>query len=344
MKKYIIILLMIIVLLSLTACGEKDAENSQISANSASQGEGGYSDIQAETLQLWNMEEDLLFRCMGLQFYQGEPVQLWGLSHSAEDAEGTEKAEGIDIYLYRSDGSRELLYQNLPKGESYHLSTGLLDGEGAFYCVRPDTIIKLDGEGKEVYRTSVINATGGTAHDVCSLPDGSLAVMVFENETGNTRLWKMDGETGRFAEKDMGLGIETLSYIAAGETGVYLLDKDGIWAVNETDGSKRAVLPFAGTTYVAGISSAKNSYKTAEDFRVQEDGTVEILWLENAAGILETLKPNRIEERTVLVLRAVELGNNVLKKKIMEFNSISESYYIVVEECGEGTEPNDFIT
>lgn len=60
---------------------------------------------------------------IGMQFYQGEPVQLWGIS--------VIRGMSIvrDIYVYRQDGSREVMLQEMAP-HSYH---GYLDQEGSLY-------------------------------------------------------------------------------------------------------------------------------------------------------------------------------------------------------------------
>lgn len=90
-----------------------------------------YIDLLSETEPLYDignavMESDGKFRAprsLGVQFYKGEPVQLWAL----QDRE----SGSVDIYLYRQDGSRDLLFDHM--SEDSFFGQGYLDEKRNYY-------------------------------------------------------------------------------------------------------------------------------------------------------------------------------------------------------------------
>ena len=80
-----------------------------------------YYDIvsDVESLFVQDRSKELPGMLLGMQYYQGEPVQLW-----------SDWMEGDAVYLTRTDGSREELLM-IPKAKSMHC---YLDKEGNVYC------------------------------------------------------------------------------------------------------------------------------------------------------------------------------------------------------------------
>ena len=306
-------------------------------------------DITSRTQQLWDLEEGPYLRCMGLQFYQGEPAALWGSSHTGGNLviDETGVHDGTDIYLYRADGSRELLFENLgyDSPDLYYNFDAVLGEDGSLYISTPEEIIRIDKNGNKKFCSSLLDSVNGNREDICLLPDGRIIVEALNSDTSETRLWEMDAETGVFAEKDLGVVIKSLSYIAPNGGNICLLDKDGFHTVDETDGNTSFLLSFTGTSYVLNLmgNSSKGS-GSLKDFRINADGTFDILWQNQGDGFLETLSPVSGENRTILVLRAVSLGNSPLKQSIAEFNASSQEYYVMLEECPDNADPKDFIT
>lgn len=97
----------------------------------AGQAGQGYFDIVSETEALADVlgeyEEKLGGKrqagFLGAQFYQGEPIQIWGIV----------LGDRADVWMYHGDGSRELLLEGmLPKKAAF--GRGYLDAEGNLYC------------------------------------------------------------------------------------------------------------------------------------------------------------------------------------------------------------------
>lgn len=151
MKKLYSIITSIILLLSLAACsGQKDSDEStgkgiQAGMDDLSADRTEYYDIVAEQEPIFQWEPDEEGSplstsienhgfLIGMQFYQGEPVQLWSVSN---------EWFGDDICLYRQDGSREVLLQGIaPPPYCY----GYMDQEGNFYlCINSTKRERSDG-------------------------------------------------------------------------------------------------------------------------------------------------------------------------------------------------------
>ena len=131
MKKIVIILANFIVCIFLTACGDKAeqegpwigmAPGSDLNAVTE---RTEYYDLIVETEELfdlgvWEKNPEgeyrlsdvkrglTVYTLLGTQFAMGEPVQLWS----------EVSPSGVNIYLYRTDGSRELLLQGF---SGYHI-------------------------------------------------------------------------------------------------------------------------------------------------------------------------------------------------------------------------------
>lgn len=104
---------------------------------------------------------------LGLQFLQGEPVML---VENRIDFDAPS-----DIYLCRTDGSRELLVQGAVRENVS--SSWYIDREKAVYRVDwgaelnfTSIIVKYDSKGGEIYRTDL----GADLADICQAADGSI--------------------------------------------------------------------------------------------------------------------------------------------------------------------------
>ena len=131
-----------------------------------------YYDIESDvdTVFMQDRSREPKGMVLGMQYYQGEPVQL-----------RSDWMEGDKVYLARTDGSREDLME-IPHAKSMHC---YLDREGNVYCwekavgIVPDTdpvVWMYDSSGREVCRVNLEKGTvpqdsapaaGGRDRDTC---------------------------------------------------------------------------------------------------------------------------------------------------------------------------------
>lgn len=180
--------------------------------------------------------------------------------------------------------------------------------------------------------------TGGRVTDICELEEGRLLLLVEANRS--YQLAELDSVTGAVTKID-GVALESgVQYISASEKGLKLLDSSGFWHVDLRKGVWELELPFAGTSY------------TLQDGRAVSDFWVDgnhagIIW---DTGVEEKLsRVNAGEDREIIIVRndnfASNSGSNKwLKSQVHRFNQSSDTYYAVLEECGEGTDIVDFRT
>ena len=285
-----------------------------------------YYDIVSETDSLFAADRsgELKGVLLGMQYYQGEPVQLW-----------SDWMEGDGVYLSRTNGSREDLME-IPRAKSMHC---YLDRDGNAYCwerfvgtvpgIEP-VVWMYDSSGQEVCRVSLEKGT--IPQDICQMEDGRILLMLREGETGALVLAEFDAGKGALSRLDqVQLGKSWVSgYIAPGKEGLAFLEQEGVSKVSPEDGKREASQSFQGGSYVLGMNTRGMEL---EDFLVAEDGSVEILWAsrENGRGILEKLQMRELE-KTVLVMQTTYAGDiQWVKEKIMDFNLQNESYHLVLQ-------------
>ena len=293
-----------------------------------------YFDLQVEQKPFYDVagnNGDVYTRFLGMQFYQGEPVQLWVVY----DGVGS-----MDAYLYRMDGSRELIMEDIP--EEYRRGSGFLDRDGNYYYWNLNQeFIKVDSSGKQLFSRSVSEFGIFSIEKLCQLEDGRLYGKCSENDNGSETYWmyEVDPNKGEFTKVNSAVsGMSYETYVAAGDGCLLCLTEEGVRKIDPEKGTEEEIWSFAGTSYGR---NHRNSYRIW-DFRICEDGSLELLEAESAAlskgadGVVETLQKIAIgEEREILVLRGTYLVEDVwLKECIRSFNEQNEGWYVIVEECG----------
>ena len=297
-----------------------------------------YYDIvsDVDSLFVQDRSKELPGMLLGMQYYQGEPVQLW-----------SDWMEGDAVYLIRTDGSREDLME-IPKAKSMHC---YLDEEGNAYCwdwfvgtvpgIEP-VVWMYDSSGQEVCRVSLEKGT--IPQDICQMEDGRILLILRERETGALVLAEFDAGKGALSRLDqVQLGKNWVSgYIASEKEGMAFLEQEGVSEVSLEDGKRRAYQSFQGGSYILGMNTKGMEL---EDFRVAEDGSVEILWAsrENGRGVLEKLQMKE-PDKTVLVIQTTNGGDiQWVKEKIRDFNLQNESYHLVLQCANVGQETEDLM-
>lgn len=208
-------------------------------------GEIEYYDILSEVDSLFAAErsEELTGVLLGMQYYQGEPVQLW-----------SDWMEGDMVYLSKTDGSREDLME-IPHAKSMHC---YLDQDGNAYCwewfvgTGPDidpVVWKYDTSGQEVCRVSLDE--GVIPKDICQTKDGRILLLLREEGTGALVPAEFEAEKGIVSKLDhVLLGRSWVSgYIASGTEGLAFLEqggREGISEISLEDGKKKEIQSFQG--------------------------------------------------------------------------------------------------
>lgn len=381
MKKYVLLVLSGILLLCfvLTACGgKKDTSDGSVWRGMAPGDDltalaerTEYYDFRTEAeslfdLGLWEQNDQeqgvqatiaggrTFYLPLCTQFWKGEPVQLWAEVSQA----------GVNVRLYRVDGSDELLLQNAP--DKYCLYNRFsdkfewyIDKEGDFYCYRTkyiyskDTgdvslpqviIVRLLSSGELFYEETW--EPGVSIKDFCQTEDGRVYLLLQEAEEEQLRLAELDPSTGGIvSESETELPFQRSFPAVLGSKGdspvvLGYCNEDRnlrVVAVDETEGGAVPVLYFAGTSYGRHVDL------TLQDFRMPENGRVEILQSDSDGVdcLLEKLQMEKVK-RIPIVVRAGALVFDDFKKTIVLFNQENSSYHVVLEECVNRENLEDF--
>lgn len=222
MKKFTIMLQLLLSCTLLVACGDgAEQEGPWIgiapgSDLTAVTERTEYYDLIVETeeifgLGLWekNLEEYYagdpemfgitVYNLLGTQFAMGEPAQLW--------SEVT--PTGVNICLYRTDGSRELLVEGISDHDHAFVDgryEGYVDKDKNCYFYRTNPF-KIDGEYKymgivtkilpngEIQYEISIDA-GTMLEDICQTEDGRIYLLMADYGTRRETLEELNPNTG----------------------------------------------------------------------------------------------------------------------------------------------------
>lgn len=290
------------------------------------------------------------YRHLGTQFLMGEPVQLRAVV----------SFDKADIYLCHKDGNSERVLQDVPGSfiGSFPRCQWYLDREENFYCIRKSyyivgadnankstrqdaTITKLLPSGEILYETPL--PTDINIGDILQTEDGRVYVLLQDELDYTQILAEIDPATGKLLE---GSRMETDydSYVYLGSAGSSLTvtgygrnsDRE-IMKASLTDKSYDPILYFNGTSY------GWHNDREMGDFRVMEDGSIELLWTESdgSGSFLERLRMEKVE-KIPLVCRGPISGNSWLGEQIARFNRENSDYHIVLEDCGMDNDIQDF--
>ena len=288
---------------------------------------------------------------LGTQFYLGEPVQLWA----------TVRPDTSEVYLYRKDGTGELLLSGIPSrytkpGAEYQW---YLDQEGNLYYsrmanysaysrdeVRKDyeedtSFVKFLASGEVLFEYML--EPGVIVEDICQLDDGRVYLQIKDSVERTRYYGEVDPATGdirpvgqseMFYELVPKLGTAGSSVAAVGNSSLSM-SREFVRMDFSGEGSS-TLLSLVGTSY------AWHEKLSLEDFRVLEDGGIELLWtdLNGVGGLLERLEMVRVE-KTPIVLRGVFQGDAWIAERVALFNRQSSDYHVVIEDCGNN-DPDDF--
>lgn len=368
MKKYILSTMLLSVCAFLSACGTEAApENAWKGVGpgadlTALTERTEYYDIAVETEQLFdlglweqNPEEfstaflvggGILYVPLGTQFAAGEPAQIWSeLSYGS-----------ADVYLYRTDGSRELLLEGISpeyaSSESHYRCYA--DQEGNCYFYRTDfsnadgeykyigTLVKMLPSGEVLYESKL--EPGYILDSPCQSEDGKIYLQLNRQDDSKLLLEELDPGTGQVIpqsrmEPDLwaaNLGIAGNDLMLAG----YGSRTNGrvIVKADMSDGTMSDFLFLSGTSY------GWHGDLSLRAFRVLEDNSMELLWTDqNGLGcFLERLRMEKVEKTPIVCRGSFHTDDSWLKDQISRFNQTNDSYQVVLEDCGFDNDIEDF--
>ncbi|MDE6065110.1 MAG: extracellular solute-binding protein [Lachnospiraceae bacterium] len=357
MKKFYFLLLMMWCVLYFAGCGQQEAhkeggmqgasadtESAAAGAGNPAVGQAEYRDIYADPQTIFAWEEsrgesplsDSGMRFCGMQFYQGEPVQFWE-KYCYNDVG---KYVYSDVYLYRIDGSSELLWQTAlsffyhvyldEEGNGYCWGDTYKDGGGGLSEVERSTLVKYLANGEILFTREWED--GSSVADICSLPDGRVYLILADARA--RRLLELDPATGLTEEvKQVKLLSSGGQMLGAGNSTLLLYNMGGPFSNNEImelnmmDGTENSIFSFEGTSY--------NGYGMAQwDFRMMEDGSTEILYADflGETAIWDRLQIKDVE-KIPIVIRGSFATEGWIAGQAALFNAQSDTYHVIVESC-----------
>lgn len=272
--------------------------------------------------------------CLGLQFYRGEPVQLW-------TAEVDLKNDMSSVYMYHQDGTRDICLEQIERSSAKNIV--FRDSQDCCYRVEGienDKITKLDSTGKSLY-TVKVEGDRGKVRRICELADGRLAVLVSKpNGLVDYGLILLD-DKGEITTVELSEQFPGQScYIGTSEEGLLFMTGEQLYRVSLPDGKLEPMFSFVKTAYSAGGT------QELVTFRMRGDGKLDVLRAGLQGGrVCETLSlEEKNENRQDVVLRGLYVKNNkVLKELALRFNSSNDSYRVVIEGPEEGDDLDDYI-
>lgn len=216
-----------------------------------------------------------------------------------------------------------------------------LDQEGRLYCIRNNEIIRPDMD-RAFWTDSAFQTREGVFFrkelgeneylmDICQVEDGSIIVLMRDGIS--MKLKEMNPDSGRMEEIQNISADNAGDMISAEGKDVLMLDRKGIRKYSFEDKAISDVVSFEGSAYVL----KKNNYTFGEylvkdDFRILEDGRIELLWSD---GTVEYLSRQEIKtDKEIIVLR-IGIAHSWIKEQVVKFNQKSEKYYVQLEEQGD---------
>lgn len=287
---------------------------------------------------------------VGTQFLQGEPVQLW-----AHVSSGTS-----DIYLYRKDGSGELMLQDIPARfiRSSPAYRWYLDREGNFYCIqnahyvyageslkngqRFDAFIaKILPSGEILYETP-LPSNLDIIQDICQPENGKIYLLLQENADEGQLLAEIDPATGNILpDSQMEIPYDYELHLGSvGDSPCVTGANEGNRGIEKADLADQSLDPIL---YFTGTSYGWHSKLTLWDYRVLEDHSIELLWTDHNGQdcFLERLRMEKVE-KIPLVCRGIFYNDYWLTERVAQFNQKNSEYQLILEDCGSRNDIEDF--
>lgn len=340
MKKYLFLLMLCFCCMFSGGCSKQGASASPEGTADLNETKE-YYDIMVENNafpELDSTGQALYF--LGMQFYQGEAVQLWGQLTFDEAGVGN----GGEIFRYKMDGSRETATTNVPSDYLVSFRYGFQDNEGNFYFWgkkrkspdEPNPVVILDPSGEELYRIGSDGKDEFLLFNICQTLDGSV-YWLLDEDYGTTKLAKSrpgapPEEMWDVRQWYSGVDISFYGATCLGVKGdeICLGRDDGFWQVDLEEERLLELLSFLGTSYSTWEGEAQS--REQQSFQVLEDGSVETLWCcsDGTEAVMERLYMSRVE-RIPIVIRAESFGSWAINR-VNRFNQENDTYYVVLED------------
>lgn len=311
-------------------------------------------DIKTQTPKIYDTETSTLsgegtdWVPIGTQFLQGEPIQLWAKTG----------AETADIYLYKKDGSRELLLENFSSEytQTVQPCRWYLDHEGNCYCygtIYSDSedsndrgfLIKILPSGEILYKAAMEQNI--LIKGLCQMEDESIYLLledVAEDLYGKWLLTRLQPDTGEPVQNSIrelplkfGIYLGKMGSFPA-VTGYHFNTDRRVSRIDMAEGNLIPVLFFTGISY------GWHDDLKLSDFQVSEKGEIEFLWTESdgTKGLWEKLKMEKVEKIPIIVRGSLLSSDTWFGNKVAQFNLDNDTYHVIVEDCGKSNDMEDF--
>ncbi len=325
--KYTVMLMVCIFVLSVMAACVKEDDGQTV--------DGQPLDVAMDDNAFQNVSAELVGgRFLGMQFYRGEPVQLW-----ASESRQKEGKILVTVYIYHKDGTRETAFQELDR--EYASFSGYLDEEGAYYSISGNSVTKLDSSGKSIYTTSMEEPI----EEFCGMPDGKAVLLALSGGGKGMKMYEL-GKDGKSSE----VKLSRLPSLAAhmGRLGeeLLLMDGDYIYQVDLAKQTLSQLVSFRQTSYAAQQQMVLPNQEKVRDFYMPDSRNVEIAKADSSgSGRVESIEFKDMgEEKTVITLKSMRIDKDPwLKEQVLKFNSSNDKYYIVIDMVEDNEDWDDFV-
>ncbi|MDE5804170.1 MAG: extracellular solute-binding protein [Lachnospiraceae bacterium] len=320
-KKWICLLLSVILLLA--GCGDRKngSDNTGGSENSAQGGDAsaapvtggieadGFYDIElTEETIAPPLQEGEIF--LGAQYFNGE--RIWFIGNNS----------GQIFCYYEEQNERELLLENVSAG--YQVGYTWYRDEEYFYVYSNNVLAVLRSDGEEAYTLR----PEGRIIDICMSREGDIVLV---EDSG------MMGDVLKILNKESGTlsGKYTLSDcygIAEGAArGVMIIDLSGVYDWDMESGEKTWYVKWNGTSYRPGMAGGM-----IYAFKMTEEGILEQFVRDGENFYVKGLKKVSLEEmgKTPLVFKVL-YANEGLKLLVAKFNKENQEYHVFLQDRGE---------
>lgn len=336
-----ILAMSVLCLVSLTACGGKADEQPEGGQFPAGSTEGQQLDVVLDENDFPDIAAELSGGTfLGMQFYKGEPVQLW-----ASEPQG---GNAVSIYLYRKDKTRETVIETISWDDT--MSGGYLDEQGNYYGIVLNKVTKTDASGKTLF-----SATAGAAgrfdsiEEICSAPGGKTALLaeLEDPETSYMNMTLMElGQGGELTKVELKTDKNSTArnlpsmtaHLGTWGEDLLLMDGDYIYKIDLKTGTLTQAVSLIQTSYVAQKYAPPESQEDIRAVYIPESGRIELLWAYSSGrGRCENLTfKDMTKERETITLSGWRI-DSWLKEQVAKFNSANDRYYISIKTVSDDT-------
>lgn len=328
----------VLCLVFLTACGGKEDEQPESGQFPAGSTGGQQLDVVLDENDFPDIAAELdggTF--LGMQFYKGEPVQLW----ASRQREGNT----VSIYLYRKDKTRETVIETVSWDDT--LSGGYLDERGNYYGIVFNKVTKTDASGKTLFSaTAGVEGRFDSIEEICSTPGGETVLLarLEDPETTYMNMTLMElGQGGELTKVELKTDKNstarnlpsTTAHLGIWGEDLLLMDGDYIYKIDLQTGTLTQAVSLVQTSYAAHQRESQEDIKAV---CIPESGRIELLWAYSSGrGRCENLTfKDMTKERETIILSGWQI-DSWLKEQIAKFNSANDRYYISIKTVSNDT-------